>query len=134
MFIAAAGGAIVVGAIAYDDHSNHSNHSKHNQYGDAALVQQINYQQSLVDEKEEEIDDYRQEMQEELNERIYELQQETGYDSLDIDDYEELLDAVKREMKEELKASIAAEKAELERIDQMIARINEIEMNSGGAE
>ncbi len=134
MFIAAAGGVLVVGIIAHDDHSNysdHSNHSRHNQYGDAALVQEINHQQKLIARKKKEIREYAGQIEREFSERIQELGQETNYDGLNAE-YENILEEVKCDMKKEIEASIADEKAELERIDKLIARINELELNVGG--
>jgi len=140
MFIAAAGGAVVVGIIAYDDHSKYSEYSKHNQYGDAALVQQIDNVYGRLEQKDSEIKNFRERIEREFAYQISKLRNEANYGALQEDysfdynyNYDSILDGVKREMKSEVEAELNAEKAELDNINQMIRRINELELQAGGA-
>lgn len=139
MFIAAAGGAAIVGIIAYDDHSRYSEYSRHNQYGDAALVQQINNEQNRLRQKDAEIDNFQERIDREFAYQIAKLRNEADYSALRDNysydynyDYDQILENIKREMKAEVEAEIQTEKAELDNINKMIQRINELELEAGG--
>ena len=141
MFIA---GAVVVGGIiiAYDDHSkhskyedyddysDHSNYSAHSRYGDSSVVNAIDEQQDLINDKEYDLDRMREEMEDRFRERVEELQGERYYDSLDDAEPYDVVDNVREEMREELEQEISAETAQLAQIDEMIARINELELQA----
>lgn len=138
MFIA---GAVVVGGIiiAYDDHSkhsdyddysDHSNYSAHSRYGDSSVVSEINSLESDIDDKEYDLDRMREEMEDRFRERVEELQGERYYDSLDDAEPWNVVDNVQEEMREELEQEISAETAQLAQIDEMIARINELELQA----
>ena len=131
MFIA---GAVVVGGIivAYDDYSDyrdHDRHSRYSEYGDSQLVSQINDLQNRVNSQEYDVNQFRSQIQNNFNSRINDLKREKNYSALssgETGDY--LIHSVKQEMKRELDNSIRQEQQQLEDIDRMIARINEIEL------
>lgn len=118
--VVAAGGIIFV----YDDHSKHSNysdygdysahsnHSAHSRYGDSAVRQDIADYENRIGRKENEVNGLR-----------------SDYQNLAHYDIGE----VKAQQKRELEAEIANETAELARIDAMIAKINELELQAKGA-
>lgn len=144
MFIAA-GGAAVVGIVVIggDDHNDHSNHSRHNQYGDAALVRQIEETDYRIKQQESEIENYIEEMNKEFESKIAELKGANEYAEVFEDfDYEytyrynEILEDIKKYMKEDIEKEIQSETAELDHINEVIRRINELELNAiktGGA-
>lgn len=138
-FIAGAVGVIVIGAIAYDDHSkhsdyddysDHSNHSNHSRYGDYSMVDEINNKQHEIDDLEYDVDNLRESIDEQFRERVEKLQNDRYYSALEDSEPWEIVDNVRAEMREELENEIQQEKSELARIDEMIARINELELQA----
>lgn len=135
-FIAAAGGVIVWRATHdnYSDYSDrysdHYNHSNHRQYGDSALVNAIENKKNQIDAKEDEVDNLREKMEENFQARVEQLKREKDYSSFNYSDAEDIIENVKEEMREELDEEISQDKQELEAIDKMIARINEIELQA----
>ena len=135
MFVAAAGGIIVIGAASHGNHSDYSCHSRHSQYreySDSEMVRQINDMQGAVNRQEMDIGTFRAQMQERLDQRIATLKTEGNYEALSSasNHMEGLVEAIKRDMKQELENGIKEEQAELAAIDRMIARINEIELQT----
>ena len=80
-----------------------------------------------VNKKEKGIEAYKRDAKEKYQARLNELKQEETYASLDAAKAN-ILEDVKKEMQAEVAAEIQDEKQQLEYIDQMIARINEIEL------
>ena len=135
MFVAAAGGIIVIGAASHGNHSDYSCHSRHSQYreySDSEMVRQINDMQGAVNRQEMDIGTFRAQMQERLDQRIATLKTEGNYEALSSapNHMEGLVEAIKRDIKQELENGIKEEQAELAAIDRMIARINEIELQT----
>lgn len=124
-FVAALGGIVVVGALATIDHSDYSDHYNHSEYGDATMVEEIKRFKEQVDKKKKDIDKYKAEINKRYQERLEGLKQEYPYNGL-TPDTKNILNEIKKEMKEELEVEIQEEKNKLERINQMIERINEI--------
>ena len=140
--------AIVVGAFggtivwraAHDNYSDyrdysdyygdHSNYSAHNKYGDAALVSAINSKKNEIDAKETEVDNLQERMERNFQERVDRLKAEKNYSSFNYSDAEDIIENVKEEMREELDDEILQDKQELEAIDKMITRINELELQA----
>ena len=125
-------GIIVGGAVIYvgghDDYSDyHSRHSNHRQYGDAELRNQISRKENSVSNKESDVESLRWQMNENFNSRINKLKREKNYSGLNSDP-SNMIYSVKADMRRELDAEISRDKQELESIDKMIARINEIEL------
>lgn len=133
MFIAAAGGGIiVVGVLAHDNHSNysdHSNHSRYTEYGDSYLVNQINDMQNRINRQETDISDYAQHISREYRSRMADLRNEADYNALNADE-DSVLHKLKEEMEQEIKDSIKEEQAQLQNINAMIKKINELEMQA----
>lgn len=127
MFVAGVVGVVVVGAIAHDDHSNYGDHYNHSEYGDATMVEEIKRFKEQVDKKKKDIDEYKAEINRRYQEQLEELKREYPYDGLS-QDTKNILNEVKKEMQAELEDEIKEEKNKLERINQMITRINEIEL------
>lgn len=130
MFIA---GAIVGGVIiAYEDYSDyrdHSNHSNYSKYGDANLVNAINNKSREIERKQYEIDNLRRDMVNRFRNSTEELRRDRNYKGLGYSaDY--MINQVKLDMQEELEKEIQREKEQLAEIEKMIARINEIELQS----
>lgn len=132
IIIAAAGGALIW-RMSHGDYSDHSNHSNHREYGDAALRNQISNKETDIRRKESDVESLRQRMNENFNSRINNLKREGNYptfysanDSLPS----KIVDSVKNDMRRELDEEIARDKQELEAIDKMIARINELELQA----
>lgn len=137
MFVAGViGGAVVVGAASHGNHSDYSCHSRHSQYreySDSELVRQINDMQDSVNRQETDLNTFRTQMKEKASRRLAELKKEGAYPALSSasENIGDLAEAVKRDMKRELEEGIKEEQAELAAIDQMIARINEIDLQTG---
>ena len=111
MFIA---GAVVVGGIivAYDDHSRHSQykeHTNHSKYNDHHVREEIISKENSLDNQKSKVD------------RLWD-----EYSNLPSWDIEQK----KYEMRRELEQEIAEDKQKLADIEKMIARINEIELQS----
>lgn len=127
MFVAAVGGVVgvvVVGAVNHSDYSDHYNYSE---YGDSSELDEIKKLEDEVNKKEKGIEAYKRDAKEKYQARLNELKQEETYASLDAAKAN-ILEDVKKEMQAEVAAEIQDEKQQLEYIDQMIARINEIEL------
>lgn len=136
MFIAAAGGGALVWRVSHDNYSDYSdrysdhyNHSNHRQYGDSARRSQISNKESEVNRKASDVESLRQRMNSDFNSRINELKREKNYSGLNSAP-STIIDTVKYNMQLELDNEISQDKQELEAIDKMIARINEIELQA----
>lgn len=127
MFIAGVVGVVVVGVIAHDDHSNYGDHYNHSEYGDSTMVEEIKRFKEQVNRKKKDIDEYKVEINRRYQEQLEELKREYPYGGLSPDT-KNILNEVKKEMQAELEDEIKEEKNKLERINQMIKRINEIEL------
>ncbi len=119
------GAAIYVGS--HDDYSRYREYTRHNKYGDAELRNQISRKENSVSNKESDVESLRWQMNENFNSRINELKREKNYSGLNSSP-SNIISSVKADMRRELDAEISRDKQELESIDKMIARINEIEL------
>lgn len=125
-------GAVVIGGAAlyvgsHDDYSRYREYTRHNKYGDAELRNQISRKENSVSNKESDVESFRRRMNENFNSRINELKREKNYSGLNSSP-SNIISSVKADMRRELDAEISRDKQELESIDKMIARINEIEL------
>ena len=133
MFIAAAAGGGLVWRAShgnYSDHSNYRDHSNHSQYGDAALRNAIDEKQTAINDKTYEVEKLRQNIWDNFNSKIANLKQEKKYPSLNSANPDDVIENVKADMKNEIANAINDDKKELEKIDEMIRRINELELNA----
>jgi len=135
MFIA---GAVVVGGIivAYDDHSKYSRYDDYSdaysKYGDSQLRNEIDNLENRVRNKEAEIQNLRKRMSDNYNSQISSLKQEKNYDSFRTGTAYNIVSRIKDEMKQELESEIQSSQNELEEINKMIAKINELELQARG--
>ena len=127
MFVAAVGGVVGVVVIGAVNHSDYSDHYNYSEYGDSIELDEIKKLEDEVNKKEKGIEAYKRDAKEKYQARLNELKQEETYASLDAAKVN-ILEDVKKEMQAEVAAEIQDEKQQLEYIDQMIARINEIEL------
>lgn len=127
MFVAAVGGVVGVVVIGAVNHSDYSDHYNYSEYGDSSELDEIKKLEDEVNKKEKGIEAYKRDAKEKYQARLNELKQEETYASLDAAKAN-ILEDVKKEMQVEVAAEIQDEKQQLEYIDQMIARINEIEL------
>ena len=127
MFVAAVGGVVGVVVIGAVNHSDYSDHYNYSEYGDSSELDEIKKLENEVNKKEKGIEAYKRDAKEKYQARLNELKQEETYASLDAAKAN-ILEDVKKEMQAEVAAEIQDEKQQLEYIDQMIARINEIEL------
>lgn len=127
MFVAAVGGVVGVVVIGAVNHSDYSDHYNYSEYGDSSELDEIKNLEDEVNKKEKGIEAYKRDAKEKYQARLNELKQEETYASLDAAKAN-ILEDVKKEMQAEVAAEIQDEKQQLEYIDQMIARINEIEL------
>ena len=127
MFVAAVGGVVGVVVIGAVNHSDYSDHYNYYEYGDSSELDEIKKLEDEVNKKEKGIEAYKRDAKEKYQARLNELKQEETYASLDAAKAN-ILEDVKKEMQAEVAAEIQDEKQQLEYIDQMIARINEIEL------
>ena len=125
-------GVVVGGAIVHGNHSDYSCHSRHSnyrEYGDSALRNQISNKENEVRSKDSDVKNLRRRMNDNFNSRINELKREKNYSALNSPP-SDIVYRVKDEMRTELNSEISHDKQELEAIDKMIARINEIELQA----
>ncbi|WP_031588105.1 hypothetical protein [Selenomonas bovis] len=127
MFVAAVGGVVGVVVIGAVNHSDYSDHYNYSEYGDSSELDEIKKLEDEVNKKEKGIEVYKRDAKEKYQARLNELKQEETYASLDAAKAN-ILEDIKKEMQTEVAAEIQDEKQQLEYIDQMIARINEIEL------
>lgn len=127
MFVAAVGGVVGVVVIGAVNHSDYSDHYNYSEYGDSSELDEIKKLEDEVNKKEKGIEAYKRDAKEKYQARLNELKQEETYAPLDAAKAN-ILEDVKKEMQAEVAAEIQGEKQQLEYIDQMIARINEIEL------
>ena len=125
-------GAVIIGGAAiyaggHDDYSRYREYTRHNKYGDAELRNQISRKENSVSNKESDVESLRWQMNENFNSRINELKREKNYSGLNSSP-SNIIYSVKADMRRELDAEISRDKQELESIDKMITRINEIEL------
>ena len=132
-FIAGVIGVVVVGAAAHGNHSDYSCHRDHHrnyhEYGDSELRNQISNKENQVRSKDSDVENLRLRMNDNFNSRINELKREKNYSALNYSPAD-IVYYVKDEMRTELNSEISHDKQELEAIDKMIARINEIELQA----
>ena len=125
-------GVVVGGAIVHGNHSDYSCHSRHSnyrEYGDSALRNQISNKENEVRSKDSDVENLRRRMNDNFNSRINDLKREKNYSALNSPP-SDIVHYVKNEMRSELDSEISHDKQELEAIDKMIARINEIELQA----
>ena len=132
-FIVGVIGVAVVGAAAHGNHSDYSCHRDHHrnyhEYGDSELRNQISNKENQVRSKDSDVENLRRRMNDNFNSRINELKREKNYSALNSPP-SDIVYRVKDEMRTELNSEISHDKQELEAIDKMIARINEIELQA----
>ncbi len=132
-FVVGAIGVVVVGAAAHGNHSDYSCHRDHHrnyhEYGDSELRSKISNKENQVRNKDSDVESLRRRMNDNFNSRINELKRERNYYALNYSP-DSVVREVKSEMRSELNAEISQDKQELEAIDKMIARINEIELQA----
>ena len=128
---ALAGGALLMVGASGDDDDEHSQHARrsHKEYGDSALRSQISSKESEIGRKETSVENLRRQMNENFSARINELKREKNYSGLDSSP-SKIISSVKADMRRELDKEISQDKQELEAIDKMIARINELELQA----
>ena len=129
------GGVVAIGAVVHGNHSDyscHSRHSNHSQYGDSQLRSEISNEENRVRNKEAEIQNLRKRMSDNYNSQISSLKQEKNYSSLGSVKADNLVSKIKDEMKQELESEIKSSQNELEEINKMIAKINELELQARG--
>lgn len=137
MFIAAAAGGGVIWRAShgnysdYDDYSDYYRHSNHSNYGDAEVRRQISSLQSQISNKEANINNLRTQAERDFNSKISALKSEKNYDALQ-GNVNNIVDSVKTNMRRELEEEILGDQKDLEKINKMISKINEIALQSQG--
>ena len=134
MFCAGAlvGGAVVI-AAAHGDYSDHDNYGDHRQYGDAQVREQVESKKRALDNFS--VGDSG------INDRfvdgIRDIQQNQNYSVLDnalnnpgkyANDQRQFYSEINEDMKKQIEAGIAEDQAELEQLDAMINKINQIQL------
>ena len=122
-------GVVVGGAIVHDNHSRYSEYDRHSKYGDAQMRAEIESKERDVNRKEEDVAKLRRRMNENFCSRIAELRREKNYSGLNSVPLQ-MINSVKDDMRRELDNEISRDRQELAEIDKMIARINELELQS----
>ena len=90
----------------------------------------IEDKEKLIRRKESDVENLRQRVDENFSTRINNLRREKFYPAFNYSTPANLLTNIKADMRRELDAEISRDKQELEAIDKMIARINEIALQS----
>ena len=130
IWVVPAGAAVY--KLGYDEYSRYdrwSEYDRHHQYGDSELRNKISSKENQVRSKDSDVESLRRRMNDNFNSRINELKREKNYSALNSPP-SDIVHYVKNEMRSELDSEISHDKQELEAIDKMIARINEIELQA----
>ena len=90
-------------------------------------IHELAYQ---IDRKEIKIEKLRRQMDEDFSARVNQLKREKNYWAFNYSSYASLLTNIKEEMRRELDAELRRENEELAAIDNMIAKINRIVLES----
>ena len=93
-------------------------------------AQKLNEKKNEIGRKESDVENLRRRMNENFNSRINELKREKNYSGLDSWLPSQMINSVKEDMRRELDNEISRDRQELAEIDKMIARINELELQS----
>lgn len=102
-------------------------------FGDDALlkigdeIHELTYQ---IDRKEIKLEKLRQQMDEDFSARVNQLKREKNYWAFNYSSPASLLTNIKEEMRRELNEELRQENEELAAIDNMIAKINQITLES----
>ena len=134
MFIAAAGGVVVI-AAAYSDTWAEYNDSEmrdkiaRKQSDIEDKQQQVDNKKSDVEDKEWKVDDLRNRMYDDFNARVRELGREKNYSGLNSGAYS-MVEDVKEDMRREIDKEVQNKQKQLDKINNIIAKINEIELQS----
>ena len=126
--VVAGGGILIASHDKYERYREY-HHTQHNRYNDSELRNQISNKENQVRSKDSDVETLRRRMNDNFNSRINELKREKYYYALNYS-ADSIVREVKSEMRSELNAEISHDKQELEAIDKMIARINEIELQA----
>lgn len=124
------GGAAAVAVVTFypsDDHDKYSRYREYHEYGDSALREQIRRKETDISRKESDVETARRRMEDNFNSRVNELKRERNYSGLNYVP-NMMVSEVKDNMRRELDAEIQHEHDELAAIDDMISRINELEL------
>lgn len=115
--------------IGHGDYSDHSRHSRYHEYGDSALREQIRRKETDISRKESDVETARRHMNDNFNSRVNELKRERNYSGLNCLP-DAMIHEVKDDMRRELDAELKRERDELAAIDNMIAKINELALQT----
>ena len=123
--------------MGFFDNLFYSDHSKYSEYSDEHMYRKWDQIVLPMNAKIDECNAIRQRIDKNYNdvkrhyeENINQLKREKNYSALYSASPEQMIEAVKADMRRELNSEISHDKQELEAIDKMIARINEIELQA----
>ena len=137
-FVAIIGGAVVVGGFAL--HGNYSDHGNYSEYSDAHLVGKIKQKKALYEQHQQGVKRLKRSVRESVAAEIAELEK--------IPDIAPVLQNVEpgkigemqlnrlstetiRRLEEKLRQEIAADEQKLQELEQMIQRINHMQLTKG---
>ena len=123
------GGAAAVAVVTFYPSDDHSRHSRYHEYGDSALREQIRRKETDIGRKESDVETARRRMEDNFNSRVNELKRERNYSGLNYVP-NMMVSEVKDDMRRELDNELKHDRDELAAIDDMISRINEIELQT----
>ena len=126
--VVAGGGILIASHDKYERYREY-HHTQHTKYNDSEIRNQISNKENQVRSKDSDVENLRRRMNDNFNSRINELKREKNYSALNSPP-SDIVYRVKDEMRTELNSEISHDKQELEAIDKMIARINEIELQA----
>ena len=137
-FVAIIGGAVVVGGFAL--HGNYSDHGNYSEYSDAHLVGKIKQKKALYEQHQQGVKRLKRSVRESVAAEIAELEK-----NLDIAPVLQNVEAGRigemqlnrlstetiGRLEEKLRQEIAADEQKLQELEQMIQRINHMQLTKG---
>ena len=137
-FVAIIGGAVVVGGFAL--HGNYSDHGNYSEYSDAHLVGKIKQKKALYEQHQQGVKRLKQSVRESVAAEIAELEknpdiapvlQNVEPGKIGEMQLNRLSSETIGRLEEKLRQEIAADEQKLQELEQMIQRINHMQLTKG---
>ena len=137
-FVAIIGGAVIVGGAAL--HGNYSDHGNYSEYSDAHLVGKIKKKKALYEQHQQGVKRLKQSVRESVAAEIAELEKNPDIapvlQNVEAGRIGEMqLNRLSTEtigrLEEKLRQEIAADEQKLQELEQMIQRINHMQLTKG---
>ncbi len=138
MFVAGIVGGVVVGIVSHSDYSDYRDHS---QYGDANLVSEIKAKEAQIERFKKEVNTLQKNVNSQIEEVIINLQHDETANELiksvpkyKLEEWAKSPTTMERNIKElltkKINSDIEEDKKNIKQIDEMILKINQLQLLS----